>query len=366
MMFEDVYRNKKVVITGNTGFKGSWLTLWLLQLGAEVYGISKDTPTDPSMFKALNLESQIGYSQIDIRNFETLNNKISEISPDFVFHLAAQAIVSESYSNPLETLSVNVLGTGNVLEALRCLKNECVAIIITSDKCYDNVEWQWGYRETDAMGGKDIYSGSKGAAEIVFKSYYHSFFKNNNQNIRLATARAGNVIGGGDWANDRIVPDCFRSWKKNEPVYLRKPEATRPWQFVMEPLGGYLLLAKELYNSPTLNGESYNFGPNSQNNQSVLELLKGLSKYWEFDEFDAFMIKSQTPYKEAGLLKLNCDKALLDLNWTSTLTYDELIEFTGTWYRDFYIHPEIILEKTASQIKKFQEMALINNKKWAQ
>lgn len=357
MIFNDAFKNKKVIITGNTGFKGSWLSQWLVQLGAKVHGISKDTPTSPSLFESLNLKEKISHNTIDIRNFTVLNDKIKEIAPDYVFHLAAQAIVSESYSNPLETYSSNVMGTANVLEALKNIDNECVTIVVTSDKCYDNVEWQWGYRETDVIGGKDIYSGSKGAAELVFKSYYNSFFLKNYTNIKLASARAGNVIGGGDWAKERIVPDCFRAWNSKEPVSLRQPMATRPWQFVLEPLSGYLLLAINLQKDQKLNGESYNFGPFSQNNQSVLDLLKDLSKYWDFHGFEPFNINTKTLYNEAGLLKLNCDKALLDLKWTPTLNYDELIEFTGTWYRDFFIENNNIDEKTIEQITKYQNLA---------
>jgi CDP-glucose 4,6-dehydratase len=249
------------------------------------------------------------------------------------------------------------MGTANVLEALKNIDNECVTIVVTSDKCYDNVEWQWGYRETDAIGGKDIYSGSKGAAEIVFKSFYNSFFLKTHTNIKLASARAGNVIGGGDWAKERIVPDCFRAWNLKQPVSLRQPMATRPWQFVLEPLSGYLLLAIKLQKDQKLNGESYNFGPFSHNNQSVLDLLKDLSKYWDFNDFEPFNINKKTLYNEAGLLKLNCDKALLDLKWTPTLNYDELIEFTGTWYRDFYGESNKIDAKTIEQIIKYQSLA---------
>ena len=357
MIFNNAFKNKKVVITGNTGFKGSWLSQWLVQLGAKVYGISKDIPTSPSLFESLKLKEKISHNIIDIRNYNVLNNKIKEIAPDYVFHLAAQAIVSESYSNPLETFSSNVMGTANVLEALKNIDNECVTIVVTSDKCYDNVEWQWGYRETDAIGGKDIYSGSKGAAELVFKSFYNSFFLKNHTNIKLASARAGNVIGGGDWAKERIVPDCFRAWNLKKPVSLRQPMATRPWQFVLEPLSGYLLLAFKLQKDQKLNGESYNFGPFSYNNQSVLELLKDLSKYWDFNDFEPFNINKKTLYNEAGLLKLNCDKALLDLKWTPTLNYDELIEFTGSWYKDFFLENNKIDAKTIEQIIKYQSLA---------
>jgi CDP-glucose 4,6-dehydratase len=229
-----IFKGKKVLITGNTGFKGSWLSIWLHKLGAEVHCVSVDVPTEPSNFKELNLESRINHTFLDIREFSAISNLISAVKPDFIFHLAAQSIVSTSYKDPIRTIETNILGTSHVLESLRLSNHECVAVIITSDKCYDNVEWVWGYKETDRLGGKDIYSGSKGGAELVYKSYYHSFFRNENSNIKLAAARAGNVIGGGDWAQDRIVPDCIRSWSKGDAVTIRNQYATRPWQHVLE------------------------------------------------------------------------------------------------------------------------------------
>ena len=283
-MFKNIYNNKRVLVTGNTGFKGSWLTAWLLQTGANVFGISKDIPTKPSLFEVLNLNDKITHFEEDVCNFSAVKKIMEEVQPDFVFHLAAQPIVSDSYENPLETITTNVLGTTNVLEALRTLNFPCTAIIITSDKCYDNVEWVWGYKETDALGGKDIYSGSKGAAELVCKSYYHSFFKKETSKIRIATARAGNVIGGGDWALDRIVPDCMRAWSRGEVVEIRSPKATRPWQHVLEPLSGYLQLGAELFENKQLNGESFNFGPKAENSHSVEQLLNDLRKVWQIDE----------------------------------------------------------------------------------
>jgi CDP-glucose 4,6-dehydratase len=239
-MFNEAYRKKKVLISGNTGFKGSWLTVWLAQLGAKVYGISNGVPTHPSLFETLNLRDYISYFEGDVRDLEFVKKVFQEVKPDFIFHLAAQPLVSISYVNPIETISTNVLGTAHVLDALRSLDHRCVGVIITSDKCYDNVEWAWGYRETDTLGGKDIYSGSKGAAELIVRSYYNSFFKATYPNIKVASARAGNVIGGGDWSQDRIIPDCIRAWSSNEVVKVRSPASTRPWQHVLEPLSGYL------------------------------------------------------------------------------------------------------------------------------
>ena len=364
-MFDDIYKNKKVLITGHTGFKGTWLTTWLINLGAEVIGISKDTPTQPSMFDILELENKIRHHLIDVRDFNSLSQVIASEKPDFVFHLAAQAIVSTSYAEPVDTISSNVMGTTNVLEVLRVSNHACTAIIITSDKAYENIEQVWGYKENDPMGGEDIYSGSKGSAELIFKSYYHSFFKSEGSNVRLAVARAGNVIGGGDWAQDRIVVDCVEAWSKGKGVEIRSPEATRPWQHVLEPLSGYLNLGQELYNDESLNGEGFNFGPRAEQNHTVVELLKDLSEYWHFENIsDAFTITDSIPFHEAGLLKLNCDKALAMLKWQATLKYQDTIEFTSQWYYDYYHNGVNMMQKTVQQIDKYQKIAKSKSLKW--
>jgi len=254
-VFNYVYKGKKVLITGHTGFKGSWLTTWLLHLGADVIGYSKDIPTTPSMFEVLHLADKVNHCIADIRDLDVLSSVVSSEKPDFVFHLAAQPIVSESYLNPIETISSNVMGTANILEALKISNHKCIAIIITSDKAYDNVEQIWGYKEDDKMGGKDIYSGSKGAAELIIKSYFHSFYDKPECNVTLAIGRAGNVIGGGDWAKDRIVVDCMRAWSEDQQVTIRSPSATRPWQHVLEPLSGYLSLGQALSTGKEINGE---------------------------------------------------------------------------------------------------------------
>lgn len=366
-MFQTIYNNKKVLITGNTGFKGSWLTAWLIKLGAKVYGLSNGYVSDPSMFDELKLEEKINYFEKDIRDLESVKEIINKVKPDFVFHLAAQSLVSISYDDPIETITTNVLGTTNILEALKESNHECIGIIITSDKCYDNVEWVWGYKETDTMGGKDIYSGSKGAAEIIFKSYYNSFLKNEKSNIKIATTRAGNVIGGGDWAKDRIIPDCMRSWSKNKIVEIRNPDATRPWQHVLEPLSGYLSLGQHLYISNKLNGESFNFGPASQYNHTVENLLNDLSQYWNINDLSkAYKIVNNVKFHEAGLLKLNCDKALLHLKWLPTLSYKELIEYTGSWYFKYYDNNINMFDFTLDQIDSYEKIALSNQIKWAE
>ncbi|MDC0553788.1 CDP-glucose 4,6-dehydratase [Flavobacteriaceae bacterium] len=364
-MFKEDFKNKKVLITGNTGFKGSWLSTWLIELGADVYGVSNNVPTKPSMFDELKLERIITHFNADVRDYTRIKNIIDDIKPDFLFHMAAQAIVATSYSDPMDTITTNVMGTTNILEALKELNQKCTAIIITSDKCYDNVEWVWGYKESDAVGGQDIYSGSKGAAELIFKSYYHSFFKNTeNSNVRVASVRAGNVIGGGDWADYRIVPDCIRAWVNGKSVEIRSPKATRPWQHVLEPLSGYLTIAQKLAENIDYNGESFNFGPNSEYNKTVKELLYDLSKNWKLKQEPSFLAEEPSDFHEAGLLKLNCDKALFYLKWLPTLDYNKLVEFTSTWYYNFYNAKMDMFKFTNSQIKEYGEIAKNKDIEW--
>lgn len=364
-MFFNVYKDKKVLVTGHTGFKGSWLTTWLLKLGAEVIGISKDIPTHPAMFDELGLQNHINHILLDIRDTAALKNIIETEKPDFIFHLAAQAIVSTSYSDPAETISTNVIGTMSVLEALRLYTNPCVAILITSDKCYDNVEWIWGYRETDHLGGKDIYSGSKGAAELIIKSYFNSFFQKGHF-VKLGIGRAGNVIGGGDWAQDRIVADCMRAWSEGKHVEIRSPKATRPWQHVMEPLSGYLLLGAVIAENNSMNGEAFNFGPKAEQSHTVIELLHDLAVNWGFKNLeDAYQITDNIPFHEAGLLKLNCDKALFHLKWESNLVYPETIRFISDWYGAYYRKEANMLEITNRQILSYEETAVTRNLFWS-
>jgi CDP-glucose 4,6-dehydratase len=365
-MFNNIYKDKKVLVTGHTGFKGSWITTWLLKLGANIVGISNDIPTTPSMFEELDLKGRVTHYQDDIRNLDRMIEILSDEQPEFVFHLAAQPIVSTSYIDPIGTISSNVIGTTNILEALRISNHNCVAIIITSDKAYENVEQVWGYKEGDSMGGKDIYSGSKGAAELIIKSYFHSFFKLKNCNIKLAIGRAGNVIGGGDWAKDRIVVDCMEAWSRKQSVEIRNPEATRPWQHVLEPLSGYLNLGKELYESDTLLGEGFNFGPRAEQNRTVKGLLEDLSKYWNFEKVnDAFVVTDNIPFYEAGLLKLNCDKALFYLGWQSNLEYKDTIRFTSDWYYKFY-NDKNMLDVTIQQILEYESLAKNRGLPWTE
>ena len=354
-MFKSTYEGKKVLITGNTGFKGSWLTIWLLKLGAKVYGLSKDIPTKPSMFDALNIQSLITYDEKDVRDLTSTIKLIDMIKPDFIFHLAAQSLVLESYLEPIETITTNVIGTANILEALRQSNHKCVGIIITSDKCYDNVEWTWGYRESDAIGGNDPYSASKGAAELLIRAHVKSFFPKDGA-VRIAVGRAGNVIGGGDWASDRIVPDCVRSWAKGEKVKLRNPHSTRPWQHVLEPLSGYLTLAAELDQREELHGEPFNFGPPAHQNHTVLELVYAMSRHWDQVLWEDISTYEEHPY-ESELLKLNCDKALHYLCWQASLSFQETVRMTAEWYRSYYENPSTIRQVTLDQIKEYKTVS---------
>ena len=363
--FNQVYKNKKILITGHTGFKGSWLTNWLLSLGSKVVGYSKDIPTNPSLFEILNLRSQIKHIIGDICDYELLNSIYRSEKPDFIFHLAAQPIVSISKSNPTETIKTNTIGTMNILELLRNQKSKCILILVTSDKSYDNSESIWGYRENDPIGGKDIYSGSKGAAEIIIKSYYSTFFSNKKSKIRIAVGRAGNVIGGGDWARDRLIPDIFNSWSNNKTVIIRNPQATRPWQHVLEPLSGYLRLGQILNENLKILGNAYNFGPYTDQIQNVETLLNDLSKKWKFDNLkNKFLIRRNSSLNEASILKLNCDKALSHLNWKPNLNYQQTINFVSDWYVNFYKGKVDMKKFTDDQLKQYIDIAKKNKLSW--
>jgi CDP-glucose 4,6-dehydratase len=363
-MFNDIYKNKKVLVTGHTGFKGTWLTTWLLNLGAEVAGYSISVPTTPSHFDELKLEDKIQHHFGDIRDYEHLLKVCQDFKPEFIFHLAAQPLVRDSYENPRETFDVNMIGTLNVLEVIRQLKEVVkVGVIITSDKCYDNVEWVYGYREDDRLGGEDPYSGSKGAAEIITKSYMHSFFKQGFPNV--CTTRAGNVIGGGDWAKDRIVPDIVRSWSENNPVEIRSPYSTRPWQHVLEPLGGYLCVGAKLYeeNSEHRN-QAYNFGPDAKVNKNVGELIDEMKQRW--DNSPGWINKYiDDGKKEANLLKLCCDKANINLEWHPVMGFEETMDFTMSWYTNFYFDKNSVFEFTNNQINLYTSKAKVRGIKWS-
>jgi len=359
------YKGATVLVTGHTGFKGTWLCLWLKHLGANVVGISNDVPSIPSHFSALELHNHVVDYRLDICDGESLKTVIHKIQPDFIFHLAAQAIVRTSYENPIETLKTNAFGSANLLDALRTLKKSVVAVMITSDKVYDNLEWAWGYRETDKLGGKDPYSASKGMAELVIRTFVESYFNNSSSNIRIGIARAGNVIGGGDWAKDRIVPDCVKAWSKGEVAEVRNPEATRPWQHVLEPLSGYLTLGVSLAENRTLNGEAYNFGPTTKNSFSVQLLIEEMEKYWDQVSWTN-LSQSKNRFYEAGLLKLNCDKALHDLHWVPTLNFSETVRMTAQWYKTFYdADISSMYEFSMLQIVEYSKLAKQRQVDWA-
>lgn len=360
-MFKNIYKNKRVLITGHTGFKGSWLTMWLLKLGANIIGISKNIPTSPSLFEILNLENKIIHYFEDIKNLDKIIKILEKEKPEILFHLAAQSIVSKSYEHPIETITTNTLGTANILEAIRRLNKKIIVVIITSDKVYDNVEWIWGYREIDKLGGKDVYSGSKGAAELIIRAYYHSFFKDNSK-IRIAIGRAGNVIGGGDFAENRIVVDCMKAWSVGKKVEIRNPNSTRPWQHVLEPLSGYLHLASILYQNKKINGEAFNFGPIGDQNKTVKELILDLAKIWKIKE--PYKVIKNNKFHEAKLLKLNCDKALYFLNWKPNLNYKETCRLTGEWYYHYYKKDINIIEFTKKQIEYYENIAVKNKLIW--
>jgi CDP-glucose 4,6-dehydratase len=364
--FAGRFENKKVMVLGHTGFKGAWLTLWLKKLGAKVFGVSIDIPTDPSHFEAAGFNQICESHFVDVRDREALLSLFLEIQPDFVFHLAAQALVRLSYDDPVKTFETNTLGTLNVLESLRRLSTPTTAIIITSDKAYENVEMVHGYRESDRLGGKDPYSASKGAAELIISGYHRSFFLLPECKVRIAIARAGNVIGGGDWAADRLIPDAVRAWSTKRPLEIRAPYATRPWQHVLEPLSGYLHLASELTYRDELLGEPFNFGPRAEDLATVGEVVNtfaenlGDLKVIESDDSNA------NRYPEAGLLKLACDKAQSKLNWQPVFRLSEAVPLTAKWYRKFYSEPADAYKISDEQLTGYCHLAAQRGSKWVQ
>ena len=353
-LFNNIYKGKKVLLTGHTGFKGSWLTLWLKQLGAEVIGYSLEPPTDPSLFEILNLEKEIIHVIGDIRNEKRLKETFKKYKPDIVIHMAAQPLVRYSYMNPKETYETNVLGTLNVFEAVRETKTVRVVINVTSDKCYENKEWVYGYRENDPMGGYDPYSSSKGCAELLTSAYRNSFFNPENygktHNVALASVRAGNVIGGGDWAEDRLIPDCIRALSKKETIYIRNPHAIRPWQHVLEPLSGYLWLGALMWQDPTKYSEGWNFGPNDEDILTVEEIVKDVIKIWGNGEY---MVNSDNRFHEAKLLKLDISKAHFYLKWKPVYNAKKSLVETVNWYKTYFSNPEKIYDFTINQLLSY-------------
>jgi CDP-glucose 4,6-dehydratase len=342
------FRGRRVFVTGHTGFKGSWLTLWLAELGARVTGYAL-APLDESMFRQLALHDVCDSLERDVRTYTDLHTALADAQPDFVFHLAAQPLVLASYTDPLSTIETNVVGTANLLEALRRIGRPCTVVVITSDKCYENREWLYAYRENEPMGGHDVYSASKGAAEIVVASYRRSFF--NEGSIRVASARAGNVIGGGDWAENRIVPDCIRALARGEVIDVRNPHAIRPWQHVIEPLGGYLTLAAKLEQDARL-ADAWNFGPMPDDTRSVEDVVERVIAAWGSGSWST---RQREQPHEAMLLRLAIDKAMTLLRWRPRWRFDEAVDRTVAWYKAAHDGAEAqqLRELTRAQIRDY-------------
>ncbi|HMT13822.1 MAG TPA: CDP-glucose 4,6-dehydratase [Aestuariivirga sp.] len=351
-LLQQAFRDQRVLVTGHTGFKGSWLSLWLARLGAQVSGYALAPPTTPAMFEVCRVAEVMDHALGDVRDRASLSRRITEVRPRVIFHLAAQPLVRQSYVDPLETLQTNVMGTAHVLEAVREAKLACAIVVVTSDKCYDNREWVWGYRENDPMGGKDPYSMSKGATELVTASWRESFFPPSGP-VKLASARAGNVIGGGDWAADRIIPDCVRAFAQGTAVELRSPRATRPWQHVLEPVLGYLMLAQRLLSAQ---GEHYcsgwNFGPAPADVRPVEQVVALMAQGW--GPACRWHTAQAASFKEAFSLSLSCDKAAQLLGWTPAWTLEQAIAQTARWYRAWHDGTEDMRVVTEGQIDAFQ------------
>lgn len=350
-MFNGFFDGKRVLVTGHTGFKGSWLALWLNELGASVTGLALAPHTKPNHFDLIGLIDLINHCVGDIRNFKTVQEAFAACKPEIVFHLAAQALVRDSYENPKGTFDTNIGGTVNVLEATRQCPTVKVVVVVTSDKCYENREWVWGYRENDPLGGHDPYSASKGATEIVCSAYLRSFFRKQESNpvLGFATVRAGNVIGGGDWARDRIIPDCVRALIKSESIVVRNPQATRPWQHVLDPLYGYLLLAKSLWQRPDRFSGAWNFGPGMWEQISVLNLVERCIAAWGNGTVETHKTNEMEPH-EARLLMLNTDKAACELKWEPLLDSSSAIDWTIHWYKSWYERKTNLRDLSVSQI----------------
>jgi CDP-glucose 4,6-dehydratase len=353
-MLGDFYRGKRVFVTGHTGFKGSWLCEWLLKMGAEVHGYALSPSNNPSLFNILRLEQRCTSHTIgDIQDLENFKKTVQTVRPEIAIHMAAQPLVRDSYADPLKTWRTNVMGTANFLEIVRQTESVKSCVVVTTDKCYENNEWVWGYRETDPMGGHDPYSASKGAAELVTASYRKSFLSSPNS-CRVASARAGNVIGGGDWSKDRIVVDFVNSVSMGQPVCLRNPHATRPWQHVLEPLSGYLLLAKVNYESLDQGfAEAWNFGPGDASVVSVKTLATKMVESWGQGSVE--VVGNANQPHEAGLLKLDCSKALAKLAWKGVWGVEATVQKTVEWYKAFYQNDKDMLNVTSQQIDAYMD-----------
>ena len=352
-MFGNIYKDKKVIITGDTGFKGSWLAIWLLNLGADVVGISMPPQNSRDNYVVCGLSERITHIDQDIRDYDALRKIFDEYSPEIVFHLAAQTIVLEGYQDPLKTFSTNFMGTVNVLEAIRHTESVKAGVIITTDKCYENREWVYGYRETDRLGGNDPYSASKAACEMAIASYTYSFF-NDDSSTNIASVRAGNVIGGGDWAENRIIPDCIRALENDEPIIVRNPYAVRPWQHVLEPLSGYLKLGFLLYTDAKEFTGPWNFGPSSKNMVTVRELAEKIIENWGHGEI--LCQSENNKFSEANLLHLDISKAVNKLKWQPKLDFDDTVSYTIDEYKVDEMKREEIYEQRVEHIIRYMDL----------
>lgn len=364
MSLAAAFKDRRVLVTGHTGFKGSWLTAWLLELGAQVAGYALPPVGTTPLFDQLGLAARIRHDIADIRNLPALKAVVNDFAPDFIFHLAAQPLVRLAYREPVETYEVNVMGTVNLLEAVRSARRPCTVVCVTTDKCYENHEWVHSYRETDRLGGRDPYSSSKAAAELVARAYRDSYFEGAHSGVRIATVRSGNVIGGGDWAEDRIVPDCVRALRDGIPVVVRNKHATRPWQHVLEPLSGYLHLATRLTDaqpSSTLS-TAFNFGPPLSSNRSVGDLVEELLKHWPGSWVDR--TDPSAPH-EATLLNLSVEKAYHVLGWKPIWSFEETIDHTVSWYRRALKRPDLVPQLTLDQISAYTREAARDRVAWA-
>jgi CDP-glucose 4,6-dehydratase len=355
-MNRSFWKDKTVLVTGHTGFKGSWLCLWLRELGASVVGYALRPPTAPSLFELADVGRGIISMENDIRNYAAVVEAVERYQPDIVFHMAAQPLVRESYEKPLETFETNVMGTAHVLQAVRGMHKRVAIVNVTTDKCYDNRGWTRGYRESDALGGHDPYSSSKACSELVTTAYRKSFFAATQQSdapMSLASARAGNVIGGGDWARDRLIPDCARAWLNGEIVTIRYPNAVRPWQFVLEPLSGYMLLAEKLYEQGSLYADSWNFGPDDDSAQPVKAVIESLASHWGPQA--RWRIDSGTHPHEAHYLSLDCSKARTQLGWMPKWGLDKALEETSEWFNAYQREPHAIRDITVRQVHQYMD-----------
>lgn len=350
MASKNFWKGKRVFLTGHTGFKGSWLSLWLTEMGAEVMGYSLTPPSTPSLFELAQVASRMNSVIGDVRDYSLLNAKMAEFKPEIVIHMAAQALVRLSYRDPVDTYSTNVMGTVHVLEAARKLSSVRAVLNVTSDKCYENKEWAWGYRENEPMGGFDPYSNSKGCSELVTSAYRRSFY---SAQAALASGRAGNVIGGGDWAEDRLIPDCMRSLMAGQVITIRNPHSIRPWQHVLEPLSGYLCLVENLWADPKAFAEGWNFGPESSDARPVNWIADRMVGLWGSGARWELLGNPESQPHEAHYLKLDCSKAHSDLGWSPALRLDQTLEWVVEWYKK-YQAGESVLATTLSQIQRYE------------